>query len=353
MAPAKKIPGVVYPPMLPTMARSLLGYVRSAAYAAAITVGLNHASVLPALLTAFKGSAAVQEFLRTNALCAWMQLTFFEGQETGGTNLLDGVVLMAGLMFFHFLAYYGLGLPLLLFDWLQVLQQYKLPRTERMHAKRSVVIHSVVETGVYHLAVQPVLLFLLYRYVLVAQPLYVSAASTAVIAAPAFTECFWLFFQARLFMETVFYGFHRALHEVPGLYRFHKQHHNYVGCIVPSAEFSHPIEQTWNYISTLGYLSYRLGGIHQTVLWVWVAFRIAESIDSHGGYSWRGSFVQKYLGLTFSEAGEFHDWHHTDNRGNYGWVWLDWLGGTMDTFQVMKNKRRAAKQQAARDGKKG
>ena len=70
---------------------------------------------------------------------------------------------------------------------------------------------------------------------------------------------------------------------------------------------------------------------------MYLAWRLSATYESHSGYCFRGSWPQRYLGLTNGSNAEFHDFHHTDNRGNYGSEMLDYLFGTMDNWLLLKN----------------
>jgi sterol desaturase/sphingolipid hydroxylase (fatty acid hydroxylase superfamily) len=37
----------------------------------------------------------------------------------------------------------------------------------------------------------------------------------------------------------------------------------------------------------------------------------------------------------YPEAAAFHDYHHTVNKGNFGYLITDWLFGTMDDYVQM------------------
>jgi sterol desaturase/sphingolipid hydroxylase (fatty acid hydroxylase superfamily) len=139
-----------------------------------------------------------------------------------------------------------------------------------MRTSLSLLAQTIGEAAFNHLLVDPLAMFLVYVYVADFRSLYSTPGSDAMIPRPMFLETVKHMLIASICNELLFYWTHRALHEVPGLYqRIHKQHHQ------------------------------------------------------------RGSALTE-IGLTFSA--EFHDWHHTDNRGCYGVYWVDYLFGTMDSY---------------------
>jgi methylsterol monooxygenase len=313
--------------------------VRSSMLCALATVFVvHHAAVLPALLAAVKQSPAVDALLRTHPAMRWLQAAFFDGRsaaDVSGQSLFDALLFVAIFVATHEAVFWGVGGFFLLCDAAGWLQQYKLPRAPRMLVTRSLLAQTVGSVAANHFLFQPAAVFLLYRYAAAFPSMY--AADGAAAPAPPLALCFAFFLACQVVNEVLFYAAHRLMHEVPWLYRTaHKQHHRHVGTIGFASEFAHPVEQLLgNHIPTLCVAFGASAHVPQSAVFVWLAFRIWESSEAHVGYDLRGSAAER-LGLTFSRHNEFHDWHHTDNRGNYGWEWLDWLGGTMDSFAAMK-----------------
>jgi sterol desaturase/sphingolipid hydroxylase (fatty acid hydroxylase superfamily) len=130
-----------------------------------------------------------------------------------------------------------------------------------------------------------------------------------------------------------FYIIHRILH-LPYFYkRIHKIHHEFVGTVSMAAEYTHPVEGALNIIPALaGALLLKT----HPVIWVtFMMWRVQEGLETHSGYHFRGSFIQKYLGLTNSYSTAFHDAHHVDNKSNYGEVIWDYLFGSLDYWLEM------------------
>ena len=140
-------------------------------------------------------------------------------------------------------------------------------------------------------------------------------------------------FGALMFNHIFFYIVHRAVH-LPGLYiPIHKKHHKFVGTVGWAAEFAHPIEQIFaNQLpSTAFVLILFTKEVGQEVALMWIFWRLVETYEAHAGYDFQKSPLGK-IGLLHGGMARFHDWHHTDNRGNYGCMCMDWLFGTMDSY---------------------
>ena len=67
------------------------------------------------------------------------------------------------------------------------------------------------------------------------------------------------------------------------------------------------------------------------MIWfVWIGVRLEEAYEGHSGYCFYGSWLHS-IGLTNSEKAAYHDYHHTENHGNFGGPeYLDHLCGTHD-----------------------
>lgn len=133
----------------------------------------------------------------------------------------------------------------------------------------------------------------------------------------------------QIFAFLVIYDFymyvtHRALH-MPLLRRFHSVHHTAISATPWSCINMHPIEALINYLpfflfacfSSVSLLVFL--GIH--------AYLIFGIANGHSNYT----LVTK--SSKFSVLGElstFHQRHHSDGRGNYGYLFThyDWIFGT-------------------------
>jgi sterol desaturase/sphingolipid hydroxylase (fatty acid hydroxylase superfamily) len=323
---------VVYPGWL-SFVRHLSFYLRASGIAALICIyGLCSQAVLPAILRGFRHNRHFQRLLTHSPIALWLNANIFDGR-TDGKTLEDTLIFVLLTMAVHGGVYLLLNSFFLLCDATGTFQRYKLPRTPRMRTSLSLLARTIGEAAFNHLLVDPLAMFLVYVYVADFHSLYLTPGSDAMIPRPMFLETVKHMLIASICNELLFYWTHRALHEVPGLYqRIHKQHHQYVGSVCAAGEFFHPIERAISgQLPTAFYMIGWSRDVGQAVWLTWAAWRLWEAFEAHSGYCFRGSALTE-IGLTFSERAEFHDWHHTDNRGCYGVYWVDYLFGTMDSY---------------------
>ena len=79
-------------------------------------------------------------------------------------------------------------------------------------------------------------------------------------------------------------------------------------------------------------------GSHIAVLWIWLALRLCETVDTHSSYSFDWS-PTKFL--PFLNGASRHDFHHSHNTGCFGALtpFWDWLMGTDATFKEFERER--------------
>jgi sterol desaturase/sphingolipid hydroxylase (fatty acid hydroxylase superfamily) len=58
---------------------------------------------------------------------------------------------------------------------------------------------------------------------------------------------------------------------------------------------------------------------------------LKQTYFAHSGYCFENSWLD-WLGISSACDVIFHDYHHSENLGNYGTYLLDWAFGTMDSF---------------------
>lgn len=116
-------------------------------------------------------------------------------------------------------------------------------------------------------------------------------------------------------------------------------------------ENAHPIEQIFaNIIPTIG--GCFLLGSHPLIFAVWIAWRLEQTYEAHSGYCFKGTLLDKF-GFSHASAAAFHDFHHTENKGNFGCEFTDHLFGTMDrwlTIGRMEGYLKIAREQHEREG---
>ena len=122
--------------------------------------------------------------------------------------------------------------------------------------------------------------------------------------------------------DFIFYWSHRALH-IKAIYPYiHKMHHNHSSTVGIAAEYAHPLEYVFGnmFPTTVGpfILGYKS---HFVTILAWYIFRYAENLDGHCGYDFSWS---PFRLIPFSSGGEYHDYHHAANLGNYSSLFSIW-----------------------------
>ena len=138
--------------------------------------------------------------------------------------------------------------------------------------------------------------------------------------------------------DVLFYFAHRMLHH-KSIYKYiHKAPHRFKASSGLAAEFAHPIEDLFaNLIPTL--IGCFVMGSHVVVLWLWLAYRLYETVDTHSGYRFEWNITEL---LPFTGGREEHYFHHSHNVGCYGAWYLDrWLGTDVAfrEYKQQKNKK--------------
>lgn len=123
--------------------------------------------------------------------------------------------------------------------------------------------------------------------------------------------------------DTVFYWGHRYLHENKWLYNtVHKKHHEFKYVVGVATEYSHPVEDL--FVNTAsGIAGPLLLGSPVWVLAGHLGILLAQSIDAHGGLDLRFP-LSCWNMLPYSDCAVAHDFHHSNNVGNYGGFFSFW-----------------------------
>lgn len=143
---------------------------------------------------------------------------------------------------------------------------------------------------------------------------------------------FWVYVAQVLFMmvceDFAFYHSHRLLHH-PKLYPYiHKLHHEFYDTISLSSEYAHPVEFVMGNLIPLGLgVTLLFGKAHLLSFLVFIALRLTETVESHGGYDFPWAITRF---LPFGVSSKYHNHHHLKNIGNYGsfFIWWDSIYGT-------------------------
>jgi methylsterol monooxygenase/4-alpha-methyl-delta7-sterol-4alpha-methyl oxidase len=89
-----------------------------------------------------------------------------------------------------------------------------------------------------------------------------------------------------------------------------------------AAEFSHPLEFIFaNLIPTAIGPALLGANMHLVTVFAWYAVRVGETLDGHCGYDFSFS---PYRLIPFSGSAEYHDFHHSNNVGNYSSFFSLW-----------------------------
>ncbi|TIA74669.1 hypothetical protein E3P91_00828 [Wallemia ichthyophaga] len=148
-----------------------------------------------------------------------------------------------------------------------------------------------------------------------------------------------------VFEDTWHFVFHRALHWGPLYKRIHKQHHEFSAPFGLAAEYAHPVEVGLTGFGTVGapilYAAF-IGEIHIVAVYVWIACRLFQAIDSHSGYHFPWSLCNF---LPIWAGAEHHDYHHEKFTECYASSFRhwDWLFGTDKKYHAYRAKQAAAK----------
>lgn len=90
-----------------------------------------------------------------------------------------------------------------------------------------------------------------------------------------------------------------------------------------AATYSHPIDYILGSIATgLGYsLLSKFTGVHYVTIFTYMVIRMLETCEGHCGYDW--SWGQMSF-LPWKNGPDYHDFHHSQNSGNYGSLFGFW-----------------------------
>jgi sterol desaturase/sphingolipid hydroxylase (fatty acid hydroxylase superfamily) len=184
------------------------------------------------------------------------------------------------------------------------------------------------ELAIAHLVTLPISCYFFYD-------LFVYFGTKVHAPIPSWSIIFRDLFVALAIVDAVGYWGHRIVHH-KSLYKFvHKKHHEYKVSVGIASVYATPWEDIFVAMlsSLLGCL---LMGSHVVVIWVWLSIRMFEAVYSHSGYHFLPYWISQFL-----SSGEFHEYHHSHNIGNYGafTIFWDWLMGTDVSFNGYMRKK--------------
>lgn len=167
---------------------------------------------------------------------------------------------------------------------------------------------------------------------------------------PPISEWLWQIPAFFMFEDFYFYWVHRLLHH-PLLYpKVHKVHHLHKAPFGIAAEYAHPIETM--FLGVGFFIGPLLYCRHLATLWVWVAFRLWETIEDHSGFDL--PFNPTNL-IPFWAGANHHDHHHRTFQGNYAavFVFWDYIFGTDTAWRVPSSRERAREERIAKEALSG
>ena len=169
-----------------------------------------------------------------------------------------------------------------------------------------------------------------------------------------FPSFFTMAYQIAIFFvleDAWHYWMHRAMHWGPLYKNIHKVHHQYSAPFGLAAEYASPIEVMVLGLGTVGSPILWCAitkNLHILTMYIWIALRVFQAIDSHSGYEFPWSlhhFLPVWAGA------HHHDIHHEKFIGNYSssFTWWDWA---MDTESGPEAAKRRRERKAALKAKK-
>lgn len=240
------------------------------------------------------------------------------------TGLSERVIFAVGSVLIHWTVFWGYN-AFLYFCYKN--NWFPEQRIEKdVFPSQELINENLRELAKNHLLVQPIGIYMIY-------PLFVSFGLQVYGPLPAWSTVIRDFVVSIALNDTLFYWAHRIFHHA-SIYKYiHKQHHRYNHSIGIACEFAHPVEDILaNLLPTL--IGCLLMGSHVFTLWLWLAFRLWETLDVHSGYSWKWSPFSMF---SWQGGSERHYFHHSHNVGCYGsfTIFWDWITGkTNDMLEI-------------------
>eukprot|EP00124_Ichthyophonus_hoferi_P005108 Ihof_evm3s668 gene=Ihof_evmTU3s668 len=253
-----------------------------------------------------------QQFYSNKLESAW-QYMIDNYDEFTITSLFTFVV--------HEVIYFTWSLPWFIIDCIPYFHKYKIQPTKVNSGDK--VWHCFKSLMFNHCFVQLPMMFLFH---LVVHRLGFSIA----LPLPSWQTIAWQVCVFYVIEDFYFYCIHRLLHHRLLYKHIHKVHHEYTHPFSITAEYAHPVETVFLGLGTiLGPLFFAR---HLLTLWVWLLFRLGETVEDHSGYDL--PFNPTNL-IPFWGGSVHHDHHHKVFDGNYASVFTfwDWVFGTDLKFQ--------------------
>ena len=331
-----------YPP-LSFLIFPLYRVLLTAVVAALLHHFVVNAYAAPILYKLLKGPT-VTEWVKTSSAFTWLaSLDSWPGRRLAsrGQDVGDVLFFAAGISIVN-LAVYGsiTSVAYVVCTYTTWVDRYKIPFKESQLPSAQLLRKTVLEALVSFTIPGPLVLAIIF--VVFGRFKHISSLDDLTSWDASFPVQVLHFAAANLSNEFFFYIAHRMLHEVPGLYAIHKQHHAFIATTGGgiAAENANPIEAlTSNIFPTLSWCLIMAPFVPMTFVWSFLSVRLAETLEAHGELDLRGTLLYDLgvlHGTTF-----WHSYHHTKNCGNYGGPVADFMGGTMDALLLDKEIPRA------------
>lgn len=212
----------------------------------------------------------------------------------------------------HNITYYAWALPCQWFYKHDYLQQWKIEPLKKPDA--TLIASSSIKQIWLRCLLHPFIWFFMYRTIISKQldceipSLYVSIILLLI--------SFYSFFLQNAFL-------HKAFHDYPFLFRWHKLHHQFITTTGIAAEHHTLIDSIANGIITL--LPCIILQLHPILWCIHMFLRTWESVDSHSGYAFPFTPFQYLPG--FAHQQEYHAFHHYAYQGAFSCLLFDHLTG--------------------------
>jgi methylsterol monooxygenase len=234
---------------------------------------------------------------------------------------------------YHEAVYFGAWLPWLAMDQFDYFKRWKIQPDKT--PSREMVTKCLIKLLKSHVFIQLPMQMMFYFVA----PYF--GFSLALEALPKSRDFLWQIPVFFVIEDFYFYWIHRFLHHKRVYKYVHKIHHEHKYPFGIAAEYAHPVETFFLGIGTL--LGPLFFAKHMVTLWVWLFFRLVETVEDHSGYDvpWNPTNLIPFWG-----GAVHHDFHHKTFEGPYSSVftWCDWMFGTDKEFRAHQKKLRSGKE---------
>ncbi|CAK9303676.1 unnamed protein product [Gordionus sp. m RMFG-2023] len=269
---------------------------------------------------------SVLHYLPNNPLASYFQ----NGWELMLKTYSKWQICTFGSLFVHEILYFAICLPAFLFQFIPFMQRFKIQQNIIETKEAQMKCFKLLLFN--HICIQfPLIMGTYYFVEFLNIPLEYEKMPRWYIIGLQVIGC-------AIIEDTWHYFLHRMMHHRK-LYKYvHKLHHTFNAPFGMVAEYAHPVETLVLGMGFfIGILTFTT---HMILLWIWVLFRLLETIDVHSGYDiW---FLNPFHLLPGYAGVRFHDFHHMNFVGNYSstFVWWDKLFGTDSQYNRFKEKQR-------------